>query len=358
MIQMTHILYITALLVCAHTQQGGRCGCREPNFLRDNFTCAAKYVFAGEVIRAEGPRTDPSVDGRFQTYCFYLTQIWKGPWTDTLKVNTFTSRTECRPEFEIGERYIVFAKEQYDGLWTNACYRNKRVEIRDWTRYWLSTPVYSRPGYGLSKIEIADLFNVSDNSNNRGAQAASEKNRFIQTHRDEITAILSRSVRKDKYPKHHQKPLWVDSLDSVAKQYLPIVDWILTNGSVDIKVDVIYVLREIFGIDDYFPLYRRVLRDSSLAVRASALSCMPAVRRTISPELKVSLVEMLVERLEDPECEMRCWIVKLFPGFVDSYDEAEPKLRKVIETDDCDEVVGKAMSTLEWMKQRRNSETE
>lgn len=345
MVLTSYLIYLVTFLSCAGADQNGGRNCRETNFLRDDFSCRTKYVFAGKVVHVVKPRMNLDIEGPVTTYYFYLTQIWKGPWADTLRVNTTSSSIECGLKFRVGERYIVFAEEKNDTLWTNACFRNDRVEIRNWTRYWLSAPVYNRPGYELSDITLEDLFNVSDNSIVMSTDVALEKSNYIQAHKKEMTDLLSRVVRKDRFPKRDQKSSLLNLSQHTINRSLAIFDWIFTHGCPDIKVDVVYALSDILTPDDYLPLYLRGLFDSSVAVRAAAISNGPMALRSLSPELKSSLVEALVSLLDDPECEIRCRMV-MFAGFSELFDVAEPKLRVLIETDECPKVVRAAKKTL------------
>lgn len=70
----------------------------------------AGAVFAGKVagIESQQPASDSMEPIRVT---FGVSKTWKGPWAQTLEVNTAASSASCGYEFRAGREYLVYASE-------------------------------------------------------------------------------------------------------------------------------------------------------------------------------------------------------------------------------------------------------
>ena len=123
------------------------CSCMYPSF-DDAFT-RADVVFAGIATAFE----DPSNDNASQSSCadvvytFAVSRIWKGAVADSFEVHTARSSASCGAEFELGEHYLVYARQGYNGLSTTLCTRNNVIDSAAADLYRLPIPVYTNAAY-------------------------------------------------------------------------------------------------------------------------------------------------------------------------------------------------------------------
>ncbi len=105
---MSRLLVIVgiALAGLAGAPTASACTCVEPPPPLEALE-AADLVFAGLVIEILEP--DSSMFTR--SFRFAAKRRWKGPVTDTMRVETAWSSASCGYPFEVGETYLVYAYE-------------------------------------------------------------------------------------------------------------------------------------------------------------------------------------------------------------------------------------------------------
>lgn len=105
------------------------CSCIEPPPPRDAAD-AADAVFQGKVASMEVDKPEGSYMA-FHVYTLEVERTWKGEAVDTLTVRTADNSAACGRAFEIGESYLVYAKEIDGRLSDNLCSRTREAARAD-----------------------------------------------------------------------------------------------------------------------------------------------------------------------------------------------------------------------------------
>src|SRR5215207_4624179 len=88
-------------------------------------------VFAGEVVEIDRPSPSRPIRSSIDpvTVSFRISESWKGPERDMLKVRTPVSGVSCGYKFRAGESYLVYASEalfvEGEGLEVSSCSETK-----------------------------------------------------------------------------------------------------------------------------------------------------------------------------------------------------------------------------------------
>ena len=113
------------------------CGTPPPEIAFDN----SDGVFSGTALSLE------TLDGH-DVVRFFVIDSWKGVTSRTIHVAARSSEAECGYAFELGKKYVVFAKEQEDlfvpgfgyPLSTHLCSRTDNYEQAETSLEWLGDP--------------------------------------------------------------------------------------------------------------------------------------------------------------------------------------------------------------------------
>jgi hypothetical protein len=89
------------------------------------------FIFAGKIIdktynfnRLKDQSDYPPI-----TYTVVVTNVWKGPLTDTVEVSSGQGGGDCGYTFKIDQTYLIWANIQNYGMMvTNSCHRNSLLE--------------------------------------------------------------------------------------------------------------------------------------------------------------------------------------------------------------------------------------
>ena len=74
----------------------------------------AGAVFAGRVADIEDPPSPMNSSMDPVTVTFKVSEVWKGPQSETLEVTTATSGASCGYEFRAGKEYLVYTSENLE----------------------------------------------------------------------------------------------------------------------------------------------------------------------------------------------------------------------------------------------------
>jgi hypothetical protein len=85
----------------------------------------SQAVFSGKVIEIIAPKTASGEEAWVAEVRFKVMQTWKGVTTETVSVFTANICCICDYNFDVGERYLVYAYSADDNLATSICRRTK-----------------------------------------------------------------------------------------------------------------------------------------------------------------------------------------------------------------------------------------
>lgn len=121
---------LLVLVFAGHSRPVSSCSCLEKKPIAFYFE-SAKAVFAGtptlvRLDQAPAGKQEP-LAGRMISRTmieFHIEKWWKGGESSTAIVSTGMGGGDCGSDFRVGARYIVFASESGDGLYTSICSGN------------------------------------------------------------------------------------------------------------------------------------------------------------------------------------------------------------------------------------------
>jgi MYXO-CTERM domain-containing protein len=105
------------------------CSCMKPPPPREAAE-AATAVFQGKVTSMEVDKPEGSYLG-FHVYTFEVERRWKGDAAETLTVRTADNSAACGRPFDVGENYLVYAKDIEGRLSDNLCSRTRTIAEAD-----------------------------------------------------------------------------------------------------------------------------------------------------------------------------------------------------------------------------------
>lgn len=101
------------------------CSCMRPPPPRDAAD-AATAVFQGKVTALQVDQPEGAYLA-FHVYTLEVERVWKGDVVDTLTVRTADNSAACGRPFEVGESYLVYAKDVEGQLSDNLCSRTSKL---------------------------------------------------------------------------------------------------------------------------------------------------------------------------------------------------------------------------------------
>ena len=110
--------------------QLGFCSCISPGTLAEAIADADAVIeVVPSAVRDTALAVDSSVAGprnsRYRIYTMLVQRRWKGVKRDSVQIMTGTGGGDCGYRFEVGVRYVVFARQGAKYLGTSICSRTK-----------------------------------------------------------------------------------------------------------------------------------------------------------------------------------------------------------------------------------------
>lgn len=123
------IVSILTLLFAFNTVPAWACSCAPPpppGEARDG----SAAVFAGQVIAIEAPGPINGVISSADPVkvTLQVSQVWKGPLSNTLVVTTARDSASCGYSFDLSSEYLVYAYDSEGALNTNLCSRTAPLQ--------------------------------------------------------------------------------------------------------------------------------------------------------------------------------------------------------------------------------------
>ena len=127
-------LFLLLFLPVAAQELGVPSGCDCPTVRLDDDYCASSVVFEGRALRSDTlpaleatGRYGSKAQGRVRTR-FQVQRVLKGGEAKELSIVTGTKADDCAFHFVTGQPYLVFARQDDDGLQTHQCTHTRALD--------------------------------------------------------------------------------------------------------------------------------------------------------------------------------------------------------------------------------------
>jgi hypothetical protein len=187
------MLWLAAVVVGGAVDVGRACMCAGAPVRKA--VRGADRVFAGEVVAMElrqGKTIETEqtkVTVRLAIYTIKISHVWKGPVASEVRV-TNAHLCSCGYDFDVDERYLVFAAYRDSVLWTRACVGNQRYDVSGGARYLLGAPSYTAIGAESAEVSREQLMRMLSSEKYEDVVSAAMAFRDDPVNYDEAVARL------------------------------------------------------------------------------------------------------------------------------------------------------------------------
>ena len=280
----------------------------------------ADAVFSGTVVARHDP-CRPRPGGTWSSmdpmeYTIAVLEVWKGELADTVAVRTARSSASCGYSFEIGTRYLIYARTRADTgcLRTNLCTRTKPLKYADKDVAELNslgtTGAAEDVDGPVLEHFVARLYSDSEEDRAEGAEALGTMGLAPDVVVRELSNLYERGTAGDRLVAVRAIGRFA-MLSGGGAEALPVLLAGLKDESDDVRVAVFFPLSRLkdeFGT--CIPEVIAALSDTTAKVRERALGAL--VRMSSSADV-ADAASAVRELLSDSDEHVRSQAVQLLP---------------------------------------------
>ena len=279
----------------------------------------ADAVFSGTVVArrdASKPRADGMVGSMDPVeYTIAVLEVWKGELADTVAVRTARSSASCGYPFEVGTRYLIYARTRTDTgcLRTNLCTRTRPLKCADEDIAELNSlgTTGAAEDVDVPVLEhfVARLYSDSEEDRAAGAEALGTMGLAPDVVVRELSDLYERGTPGDR--RAAVRALGGFGMLSGA-EVLPVLFAGLKDESELVRLSALFSLSRHQGeFDASVPEVMAALHDTTARVRAQALRVLIGVCRIDGDVTGAAPVVKAL--LEDQDEHVRARAVELLP---------------------------------------------
>lgn len=271
-------------------------GCSCITVTPSNRFAGAKIVFAGRVIDAvKFQREIKELDMimPYVSYTFLVTQRWRGPALDTLRIISHEQGSACGYNFKIDEDYVVYASTSKEDIVTGACQGNKPVSNAIWEQYKLPEPEYEREGYTFPRLTLSDIFDTlvePDDASGYAIEALAD----LEDEREEVLEALHEVLTNQRPGDARLAALTLEIMGKEARPLVPDLARLLQKGTPYERVAAIRSLAAVTSPEAFFEYLMKGLSDSDAAVVKASLGNIWRNWRHFSQDNQNAVLEQIM----------------------------------------------------------------
>ncbi len=281
----------------------------------------ADAVFSGTVV-ARRDVNQPRVDGLIGSmdpveYTIAVLEVWKGELADTVAVRTARLSMSCGYPFEIGTRYLIYARTRADTgcLRTNLCTRTRPLKYTDEDVAELNSLGVAGAAEDVDgpilEHFVARLYSDSEEDRAAGAEALGTMGLALDVVVLELSGLYERGTPGDRLAVVRALGGF-GMLSGAGAAALPVLLAGLKDESELVRLSALFSLsRHQSEFDTSTPEIMAALRDTTARVRAQALRVLISVCRTDSDVTGAAPIVKAL--LEDQDEHVRSQAVQLLP---------------------------------------------